>query len=335
MPFDATALEALHVVSGAIAAYQSRVAAVADRIAEYLAAHEDVGTGTVEAEQLGAFAAGRIDMERFGALWEEREALDQSERTVLAHAQDLLRDIATRPADYFITNLPPGGRLTATLAHAFTDFGRSFGAMMIAEMVRTARFRTEDFELLHGFPRFRWTRAERGMSPPVIVTLDGADLWAGELAQYMDGNQKIVLVVRPPAPPAALVRLITPGTLVLQSCSVTGLQPLVAADGPAVAALMPNGAAEFIHRPGTSPAHERITISTKPTGARKSIEGWTTWQQQQELDQLYSMAAAPAIAHEQQPQPASDPADRLASWLLSHADLSAAALQSAATDVRQ
>ena len=118
----------------------------------------------------------------------------------------------------------------------------------------------------------------------------------------------------------------------LQSCSVAGLEPLIAVDGPAVAALMPNGAAEFIHRPGAPAPHERITISTKPTGVRKGIEGWTTWQQQQELDQLYALAAAPVIAQEKQPQPASDPADRLASWLLSHADLSAAATPSAATD---
>ena len=334
MPYDAIALEALQVVSDAIAAYQSRVAAVADRIGHYLTANDEAGSGGGEAEQLGEFAAGRIDIERFSALWEEREALDQSERNVLAHARDMLRDIATRPGDYFITNLPPGARLSATLAHAFADFGRSFGAMMIAEMVRTGRFKAEDFELLHGFPRFRWTRAERGMSPPVIVTLDGADLWAGEVAQYLDGNQKIVLVVRPPAPPAALVRLITPGTFVLQSCSVAGLEPLIAVEGPAVAALMPNGAAEFIHRPGSSPVHERITIATKPAGARKAVEGWTIWQQQQELDQLYALAAAPVIAHEKQPQPESDPADRLASWLLSHADLSAAAIPGAATDSR-
>ncbi|HEX6316134.1 MAG TPA: hypothetical protein VFZ73_14790 [Gemmatimonadaceae bacterium] len=331
MPSDATALEALPFVSDAIAAYQSRVAAVADRIDNYLATNDEAGSNGVE-EQLGEFAAGRIDMERFSALWEEREVLDQSQRAVLSRTRDVLRDIATRPGDRFITNLPPGGRLTAALANTFTDLGRCFGAMMIAEMVRTGRFRTDDFELLHGFPRFRWTRAERGASPPVIVTLDGADLWAGEVAQYLDGNQKIVLVVRPPAPPAALVRLITPGTLVLQSCSAAGLEPLIAADGPAIAALMPDGAAEFIHLPGASPAHERITITTKPPGARKGVEGWTTWQQQQELDQLYALAATPAIAQEKQPQPASDPADRLASWLLAHADLSAAATPSAATD---
>lgn len=332
MPYDATALDALQVVSSAIAAYQSRVAAVADRIADYLNANDEPGSHGGEAQQLGEFAAGRIDIERFSALWEERKPLDQSERAALTRARDVLREIASRPGDSLITNLSPGARLAAALGHRFTDLGRGFGAMMLAELVRTGQFNSGAMDLIHGFPRFRWTRAERGMSPPMIVILDGADLWAGEVAQYLDGNQKIVLVVRPPAPPAALVRLITPGTLVLQSCSVAGLQPLSAVEGPAVAALMPNGAAEFIHRPGASPVHERLAISTKPSGARKAVEGWTSWQQQQELDQLYALAAAPVIAHEPSSQQASDPADRLASWLLSHADLSAAASASAAGD---
>jgi hypothetical protein len=330
MPYDATALDALQLVASAIAAYQSRVAAVADRIADYL--NGDAGSHGGEAQHLGEFAAGRIDIERFSALWEERRTLDQSERAALARARDVLREIASRPGDSFITDVSPGARLTTALGNCFTDLGRGFGAMMLAELVRTGQFNTEAMDLIHGFPRFRWTRAERGMSPPMIVILDGADLWAGEVAQYLDGNQKLVLIVRPPAPPAALVRLITPGTLVVQSCSVSGLEPLMAVEGPAVAALMPNGAAEFIHRPGGSLAHERITISTRPTGARKAVEGWTSWQQQQELDQLYALGAAPVIAPEQSSQPASDPADRLASWLLSHADLSAVASTSAAAD---
>lgn len=335
MPSDAppTALEVLPVVSDAITAFQARVAEVADRIGQYLAAADAAGNGTGDAGQLGEFAAGRIDIERFGALWEQQKALDQSERSVLARAHDVLRDIATRPKERFITDVPPGGQLTTSLASTFADLGRCFGALMIAERVRTGRLSAQDMELLHGFPRFRWTRAERGMSPPVIVTLDGADLWAGEVAPFLDGNQKVLLVVRPPAPPAALVRLITPGTFVLQACSVAGLGPVTGAEEPAVAALMPGGAAEFVHRPGTSPAHERLTISTKPPAARKAVEGWTTWQQQQELEQLYALATAPVIAQEKRAQPASDPADRLASWLLSHADLSVA--PDAASEPRQ
>lgn len=326
MPSDAaaTALEVLPVIAGAIAAFQSRAAAAADRIGEYLAANDATRSGTGEADHLGEFAAGRIDIERFTALREERVALDQSGQAALASAREVLRDAAARPGDRFIVDLPPGGRLTALLAQTFADLGRCFGAMAVAELARTGRLRAADMELTQGLSRSRWTRAERGMSPPVIVTLNGADLWAGEVAQHLDGNQKIVLVVRPPAPPAALVRLITPGTLVLQSCSVAGLEPLTAAEGPAIAALMPAGAAEFIHRTGASVAHERITITTKPAATRKAVEGWSIWQQQQELDQLYALAAAPVVGQDKPAPPAADPADRLAAWLLSHADLSAA-----------
>ena len=322
MPYDAPALDALKILSDAIGEYQARVATVADRINVYLAADDTESSTTHEAQQLGEFAAGRIDIERFNALWEARETLDQFERAVLTRTHDMLRDIATRPKDDFIINLPPGGRLTAALTNIFADLGRSFGAMLIAELVRTRRFANDDMELIHGFPRFRWTRAERGMSPPVIVTLDGADLWAGEVAQYLDGNQKIVLVVRSPAPPAALVRLVTPGTLVVQTCSLDGLKPLLAAEGPAVAALMPAGSAEFVHVPGSAPLHERLTISTKPQGARKTVEAWTTWQQQQELDQLYALAAAPApgASPSADATPVADPATRLAAWLISHAE---------------
>ena len=119
----------------------------------------------------------------------------------------------------------------------------------------------------------------------------------------------------------------------LQSCSVAGLEPALTGQGPAVAALRPAGAADLIHLPGPTPAHERITISTRPSGARKGVEGWSTWQQQQELDQLYALAAAPVIATPKEPQPVSDPADRLASWLLSHADLSTAATAGANKDL--
>ncbi len=327
MPSDAatTALEALPAIAGALAAFQSRAAAAADRIGEYLVANDAAPSDTGEAEHLGEFAAGRIDIERFNALRADRVALDQSGRAALAHAYEVLREIAARPGDRFIVDLTPGGQLTAVLADAFADLGRCFGAMAAAELARTGRLGAADMDLAHGLSRSRWTRAERGMSPPVIVTLNGADLRAGEVAQYLDGNQKIVLVVRPPAPPAALVRLITPGTLVLQTCSVAGLEALTVAEGPAIAALMPAGAAEFIHRSGTPVAHERITITTHPAATRKPVEGWSIWQQQQELDQLYALAAAPVVAAPTPAPPVSDPADRLASWLLSHADLSASA----------
>ena len=323
MPYDATALEALKVLSAAIGAYQANVATVADRIGAYLAADGTESVTALEAQQLGEFAAGRIDIERFNARWEARETLDQFENAVLARCHDALRDLAARPHDQFIIDLPPGGRLAAALTSIFVDLGRAFGAMVAAELVRTRRFGDNDMELLHGFPRFRWTRAERAMSPPVMVTLDGADLWAGEVAQYLDGNQKILLVVRPPAPPAPLVRLITPGVLVLQTCSVDGVAQLLATEGPSIGALMPAGSAEFLHSPATATTPARLVVTARPQGARKTVEGWTTWQQQQELEQLYALVAAPApaVSASNHATPVADPATRLAAWLISHAEV--------------
>lgn len=48
MPSDATPLEALQVVANAIAAWQTRVAAVADRIGQYLTANDERGSGSGE-----------------------------------------------------------------------------------------------------------------------------------------------------------------------------------------------------------------------------------------------------------------------------------------------
>ena len=67
--------------------------------------------------------------------------------------------------------------------------------------------------------------------------------------------------------------------------------------------------------------HERLTIVARPQGPRKPVEGWSVWQQQQELEQLYALASAPvAKPSVEAPAPTADPADRLASWLLSQSE---------------
>ena len=164
------------------------------------------------------------------------------------------------------------------------------------------------------------------MSPPLVVTVDGADLWGAELAPYLDGNQTVVVIVRAPAPPAPLVRLITPGTLVFQTSSdETAAQLLTTyAGGPIVGAIVPEGCAEFVHAPDAGRAlHERTSVSVKPSGARRALPGWTIWQQEQELQQLLALAAPPVPTTSPAANGATavaEPADRLAAWLLSHAD---------------
>ena len=323
MPSDPRALEALGALGGAIREWQTNIAMAAERIATYLATHDGVSSDTVASLELGQFAAGRIDVERFASLSDERHVLDHLEIAVLRRAHEVLCELATRPATGFVVDVPAGGRLTFALGSFFHDVGRCFGAMLVAELIRAQRFEDEHLELLHGFARYRWSAAERAASPPMVVTVDGADLWAGELAQYLDGNQRIVLVVRAPAPPAALIRLVTPGTLVLQTSRVDALAPILAAQGPAVAAILTDGAAEFVHLPGDRPLHERIVVSSQPKGARR-LEAWTAWQQQQEVAQLLALAtppaARPAPSGNGAAAPAPSPADRLAAWLLSQAE---------------
>ena len=328
MPSDARVLAALAAAEPQIRAFQAALAAAADRLdAQVEAAVEDPAHLRV-ATELGNFAAGRIDIARFAVLSREREALDDHELALLRRARDVLREQASLPLTRFVVDVPAGGRLGAALSHMFAELGAAYGAMLVAELVRTRRYEASEHSfLLHSLPRHQWNRAERAAAPPVVISVEGADLWAGEVAQYLDGGQKIILVVRAPAPPAPLVRLITPGTYVRQTTGGEHLVEALAVDAPAVVALVPEGVAEFVHRPdGRQPMHERLTIDKRPSAARTALQSWTTWQQQQELAQLDALATVPtpvaALAMATappMPQPV-DPADQLARWLLSRAE---------------
>lgn len=332
MPSDAWVLAALAAAEPQIRAFQAAVAAAADRLeAQLEAAVEDPAHARV-ATELGDFAAGRIDVTRFAALSQEREALDDHELALLRRSRDLLREQAALPLARFAVDVPSGGRLCGALGNTFAELGAAYGAMLVAELVRTRRYdAVEHAFLLHSLPRHQWNRAERAAAPPIVLWMDGADLWGGEMAQYLDGGQKIIIVVRPPMSPAPLVRLITPGTYVRQTTSMEHLGEALALDTPAVVALVPEGAAEFVHRPDARlPMHARLHISTRPQGARKALQAWTPWQQQEELAQLDALATEPPPAVVPVVTPASpvpspaDPADQLARWLLSRADLATA-----------
>ena len=106
-------------------------------------------------------------------------------------------------------------------------------------------------------------------------------------------------------------------------------------DGPGIAALGPDEAAQFVHDPSAGAAPwQRLTLTAKPEGApRRAIAGLSVAQQADELQLLEILAAAPAApaplagpTHAGPvagaPARAADPADRLAAWLLDQADLS-------------
>ena len=76
-----------------------------------------------------------------------------------------------------------------------------------------------------------------------------------------------------------LARCITPGTLVLQTTDGTGLDRVAAFEGPAVAAVMPEGAAVFLHDPaaGREP-WQRLTVRGLGEVPRSAISGMSVWQ---------------------------------------------------------
>ena len=148
------------------------------------------------------------------------------------------------------------------------------------------------------------------------------------LSDYLDGRVKIVLIVTEVAPPAPLVRLISPGVFVAQSTDDTPLERLAAWEGPGIVALMSRGAgaARFTHDPGAGAGlAERLTVIELPeTPPKRRLGAFTARQQQDELAQLETLHHAGPVAATSAvlPDAAANPVDKLATWLLQQADLS-------------
>jgi hypothetical protein len=162
-----------------------------------------------------------------------------------------------------------------------------------------------------------------------VVELEGSDLVASELAEFLDGNVKLVLLVNGEAPPAPLVRLITPSTFVLQTPDAEELEKkFAAASAPAIAALMPADAAQFVHdSAGGERLQDRLKVGKLPEKPpRKKLGGMSARQQNEDLDQLRALSTAQESAASVAESTGAAPAqmtsvDKLASWLLSNTDL--------------
>lgn len=325
MPSEARIQVALDAISGQIASYRSAATAAAERVRGMLA----VGGGEDRARiELGALGALHIDAARFAEL-SRGAAIDGSARSMVARAADVLRLISDAPDRGFVIPVPPGERAPDRIAGAYRQFGRAFAAAQAADLVRAGRLglaRKDDLGLHHGFSQ--WTADERAIAPPIVAVVNGADLHASELAELIDGSVHIVVVVEGACPPAALVRLISPGTFVLQTVDGRGLDRFADCRGPAIAALVDGAAASFVHDParGSTP-WQRLELWTQPPATQcRRIGGLSARQQREELAQLVALATppAPVPALVGMPTPAGGEAiDRLTDWLLAESGLPA------------
>jgi len=335
MPSDERMETALRALASPIEKYRSAVVTTAEEVRGYLASHQPANENRDEAVAvgLGKFAAGRIDIDRFSTLLTNEATDDPGTLEKVEGAYKILNDIASGGDNVFRVEVKSGSRLGDAVASRLSDVGRAFAAGRVAGMATMGSLNnSRNNKLLSPLEFADWNTAERQLAPPLAVEVDGADLRAGELAEFLDGNMKIVLVVRGESSPVPLIRLVTPSTFVLQTSDETGLERFAAFEGPAVAAIVPEGAARFVHDPAAGQgADDRLDVIHLPEEMpKKALGGMSVRQQIDELEQLKVLASCsgePVVAVEGA-EPAAErmvsdhPVDQLAAWLLSQADLS-------------
>ncbi|MGD8698826.1 MAG: hypothetical protein PVJ43_06020 [Gemmatimonadales bacterium] len=335
MPSDESMEIALRALAGAMEKYHSAVVTTAEEVRGYLSSHQPTNESRDEAVAvgLGKFATGRIDIDRFSVFLGDSSAADPALIEKVEGAYKILSEIASGGESIFRVDVRPGGRLGDAVAGRLSDVGRVFAAGRLAGMATTGSLNAGNNDRQLGPLEFEgWNTAERQIAPPLAVEIDGADLRAGELAEFLDGNLKIVLVVRGAASPAPLVRLISPSVFVVQTADETGLDRFAQYEGPAVAAIVPETAARFVHDPtaGEGP-WDRLEVAYVPEEMpKKPVGGISVRQQIDELEQLkaLSLCAGGSDAAADREEPAAEqmisdhPVDKLAAWLLSQADLS-------------
>jgi hypothetical protein len=316
---------ALRSVAGFTSAYRSGVISSLERVRAMLTA--DGGAARARRE-LGAFAAARIDADRFAEL-SRGSALDAPSRARIARCADVLREFANVPDEGFTVDVPAWRRPYPVVSSVLARFGRAFGAAIAADLARSGAYDPQQHDCLtEEWGYDRWTKAERRVAPPIVLSVLGSDLRVAEFAELLDGTQHIVFVVRGPCAPAPLVRLFTPDTLVLQTTDVTGLDRFSAYNGPAIAALMPDESASFLHDPERGAASwQRLQIWRRPAAEpRRSVGGLSPRQQREELLQLEALSTQPALPTAPidalVPHGAGNASDRLADWLLAQSGLS-------------
>jgi len=199
MPSDESDARILEVLGGPVTAFESAMAATLEQVRLSLEAQKGSGNGqpSEAGVDLGAFAIGRIDPERFAALWSAPRALDHTTVSRIENVFATLSGLIERKQGLLRVDVPPGGSLRDTVAQALGDIGRAFGAARTFDLLRAGNFEPQEHGALTQAFRFeRWSRAERRRAPPLIVHVDGADLYPGGLADFLDGAVKLVLVVR-------------------------------------------------------------------------------------------------------------------------------------------
>lgn len=330
MPSDDSLIgAALDAMQEPAEAFHSALAQAVEELRTFIARHQaaDGDPSALAASELGAFSEGRVDATRFAALAAQPETVELGDLHHVERAHEALSVAEKKGTDLLRTRVPGGGDLREVVARALGETGRVFGEIhRITPVLDGSGVAPGETSLKDGYPFALWTRAERAAAPPLFVELDGGDLNVGGLSEFLDGSQKIVLVVRGPAPPAALARLLSPGVFVMQTADPVALARAAAVHGPAIIALGTEGMVAFTHDPRAGSCYaERITVEEIPDVTSLPTSGFRL---REDVEHLRELAASQAltVASPEAPsrvaavdQADADPVDRLAGWLLQQA----------------
>lgn len=341
MPSDTRVAQALDALEEPIRAFRSTLANTSEQVRLLISTRLEHNGASIQGAraEFGEFAAGRIDADRMSHLLTRAERPGIEHGDLVIRSLDTCNELLARRESLFRVAVDEGEDLRGAVGRGLSEIGRAFGAARVVDLVSLGTYReSEHGALLEAHPFEDWSRAERSVPLALVVSVAGCDLRAGGLADFVDRSLKLVLVVQGEVPPAALVRLITPGVLVLQTSEVSELDWIAKFDGPAVAALVASSAAQFRHDPAGGPQlPDRLVITKLPERQPRRLGVSSSFQQKQELAQLEALAAAtPASEESSAPVeatearvdevrrvgPAMDPADKLSAWLLRQADLS-------------
>jgi len=306
--------------------FRARIAAQIEHAEKFLAEHRstDEQKALATGVALGGFAGGRIDASRFQALLANGRHADPATLARVEEARDTLRELDGRLDTMTRVTAPPGASLRNVVAAALATVGRVFGAARVIELARTQRYRESDHgHYVAGLQFAFWSRAERAVAPWMRIGVRGEDLHAAALAEFMDGGLHLILKVEGPCAPAPLARLASPGAYVAQVRGKPDLAGFRTFEGPAVAAVVPEGAALFRHDPRRGKrSWERFEVDCLPAAPRRPVGGISAAQMADDLALLAALAQPPVARADTEgaAQPV-DPADRLASWLLHEAGL--------------
>ncbi|HEX9128756.1 MAG TPA: hypothetical protein VF850_06325 [Gemmatimonadaceae bacterium] len=323
MQSDERVAAALSALRPRIAAFRLAVSGALERARNTLESESGPDQARVA---LGDFAAGLIDPDRFAMISSGFGPLDAVGHAIVERATKALEALLRAGDEDFVVDVHAGRSAAAAVRARMTALGPAFGAATLVDLVRRRTYDPVQHGLpLEKYPFEKWTAAERRLAPPLVIRIDGRDLDAFELAPFIDGWVRIVLLVTEPCTAAPLARLVSPGVFVAQVGDVKVLERVTDLDGPAVIAVMSGAEARFVHDPRAGSAMwQRIEVTHMPAAQpRKSLGARSAWQQRDDLSHLKALIQQPVLpANPAEVFVASgvaggfDPAERLTAWLL-------------------